>query len=188
MEVKDFNDNLPSLFLDLKAKTSETSRGDIDESVEVRSLMLLQQPSADGHEDISEIASCKLGALGATAAAQSMISNGARTVTGKEDPSFNSGMEDASGPEADDSKTDPEMDRLTKQVQAMEVFMEKKNKGAWAIIIHGPHSYSARVTLSIWWDGQTERSPYFDDMDNGFFRLLRASHGCVNFFLSNLSY
>ncbi|KAL9636014.1 MAG: hypothetical protein Q9164_003097 [Protoblastenia rupestris] len=176
MEIKDFNDNLSSLFPDLKAKTSETLRGDIDESVEVRSLMLLQQASADGHEDISETASCRLGALGATAAAQSIISDGARTATEKEDPSFNLGMEDASGPEADDSKTDPEMDRLTKQVQAMEVFMEKKNEGALAIIIHGPHSYSARVTLSIWWDGQTERSPYFDDMDNNFFKLPHASH------------
>ena len=65
-EIKGFNDSLASLFPDIVSKTADTLRIDIQESEEIRSLVILQEASADDHLDISDSASDRLERLGAT--------------------------------------------------------------------------------------------------------------------------
>lgn len=82
-EIKGFNDMLESLFPDAKSKTLTLIRNDIDQSEEVHTLQLLQEATADEHEDISETASVRLEALGPTTTAQSALPEDARTITGE---------------------------------------------------------------------------------------------------------
>ena len=63
-EIKDFNDSLEALFPDLSTQTAHLIRTDIDESVEIRHLQILQEATADDLEEISETASMRLKTLG----------------------------------------------------------------------------------------------------------------------------
>jgi ankyrin repeat protein len=65
-EIRGFNDSLESLFPDITRKAASKMLGEIGESNGIRDLQLLQQATADEHEDISESASVRLESLGAT--------------------------------------------------------------------------------------------------------------------------
>ncbi|KAJ7017007.1 prion-inhibition and propagation-domain-containing protein [Mycena alexandri] len=68
-EIRGFNDSLEALFPDVASKAAALIRNDIDMSMEIRELQVLQQATADGHEEISETASIRIETLGGTARA-----------------------------------------------------------------------------------------------------------------------
>jgi hypothetical protein len=181
-EIKGFNDDLANLFPDLRSKTSETLRSEIDESDEIRSLILLQQAAADEHGDIFETASVRLEMLGASMA-RSVLNNDARTVTQDIDPLLRPAEEaaqDAAGAEVSEHSSDPEMAELSKQMKAVEIFTRKKSEGALRCTLLGPYNCSAHVTASVAWDGREyprDRLSYWDDRDKGFVKMSHASFG-----------
>jgi len=165
-EIKDFNDSLDALFPDLSSKTAHLIRTDIDQSVEVRDLHILQEATADDHEEISETASMRLETLGST------ISLEVSTVAGE-------------GPVQVVGDTEESKDMLTKELEALEKYVHKKNEGALTLSIYGPQSYSARVTANAYWDGERERDGYWRNREMGFLELLHPSFGKA-FFVRNM--
>jgi hypothetical protein len=51
-------------------------------------------------------------------------------------------------------------DVLTKELDALDEYVNKKNEGALTLSTIGPQSYSARVTAHVYWDGET-RTKWF---------------------------
>lgn len=175
-EIKGFNDNLESLFPDAKIKALESMRAEIDESEDVDALQSLQEATANQHEDISETASVRLEALGTTGTARSRVSEDVRTVTGETNTAPQA---DADGADADANGgvVEEELDELSKQMQAVDLYVQKKSEGALTLNLIGPHGYSARVTAYVYWDGRkADRSwSYWDDREKGFVKTTHAS-------------
>jgi hypothetical protein len=189
-EIKGFNDNLESLFPDVKSKTAILIRNDIDQSEEVQTLQLLQEATADEHEDISETASVRLEALGATATARSVLSEDARTITEETNaaPQPEGDDEDADAP-SDDPET--EIDELSREMKAVELYVEKKSEGALTLSLIGPQSYSARVASHVYWDGRRgndDTRSYWDDREKGFVKTSYASFGRFPDFIPQQDY
>jgi hypothetical protein len=90
-EIKGFNENLETLFPDVKIKAAEAMRQDIGRSDQIQYLRLLQEATAG--EDISESASVRLETLGATVTDISdIVSNDDDTVIwGESDEEDDSG-------------------------------------------------------------------------------------------------
>ena len=160
-EIKDFNDDLVALFPDLSPQTEHLIRTDIDQSVEIRDLQILQEATADDHEEISETASMRLETLTTSDA----ISQLALTVTGED------GGEEGDVTESDNVQT------TGKEIAALENYVHKKNEGALTLSLLRPQSGSARVTAHVYWDGEKQRDHFGDDMEMGFVKLLHPSFG-----------
>ena len=162
-EIKDLNDGLGALFPDLSPQTKQLIRTDIDQSVEIRDLQILQEATADDHEEISESASMRLETLTTI----EDISQPALTVTGEDDD------EEGNVTESEDVLV------LTRdsEITTLENYLDKKNKGALNLSLHGPQSWSARVTANVYWDGEKQRDHIWDDREKDFVKLLHPSFG-----------
>lgn len=177
-EIKGFNDNLESLFPDAKRKALESIRTEIDESEDVDALQSLQEATTDQHEDISETASVRLEALGATGTARSRVSEDARTVT---EETNTASQADVDGADADANANggvvEEELDELSKQMQAVDLYVQKKSEGALTLSLIRSQSSSALVTAHVYWDGRkADRSwSYWDDQEKGFVKTTHAS-------------
>jgi Prion-inhibition and propagation len=158
-EIKDFNDGLGALFPDLSPQTEQLIRTEIDQSVEIRDLQILQEATADDHEEISETASTRLETLTNIDA----ISQPALTVIGDDDDE-----------EGDVTESE---DVLTKEIATLENYVDKKNEGALTLSLLGPQTWSARVTANVYWDGEKQRDHFWDDREMGFVKLLHPSFG-----------
>ncbi|EUC27059.1 hypothetical protein COCCADRAFT_42093 [Bipolaris zeicola 26-R-13] len=66
MEIKGFNDNLESLFPGSRLQVAEALRIDVENSAAVEELQLLQEATSEDHEVLSDVASARLEALGAS--------------------------------------------------------------------------------------------------------------------------
>ena len=196
-EIRQFNDSLADLFPDLKIR--EAMRIEIDQSVEIRPLTLLQEASADDHFDISDTASNRLEVLGATATSRSILSRdedgrtvsehpGARppaaataaTATAAAPPRVTAETEQDGGSEWEDVEGGDDatvVDELEKKFQAVEIFATKKAEGALSVSMMGPYSYSAKVTAFVGWEGRNRdrHSRFWDDKDKGFVKTRHAS-------------
>jgi hypothetical protein len=177
-EIKGFNDNLHSLFPDVQSRTNENLRNEIDQSEDINALQSLQEATTDDHEDISETASIRLEALGATSTARSRISEDAATITEEINASLASqGLDDEAAADAGAESVDSEeLDELSKQMKAVDEFVSKKTVGALTLSLMGPQSYSARVSAHVYWDGK-DSSSYFDDGEKGFVKSSHSSFG-----------
>lgn len=172
-EIKGFNDNLESLFPDMKRKTRDLISIDIGESEEVRDLRLVQEATEGEHEDISDTASMRLGVLRAVATTRSASSGGAQTVTGKDEASSGNpgeGVVELGAPSDD----------LSKEMKAVELYLGKKSEGALCLGLTGPYGYSDRVTSYVYWDGRQHDDRLalsFLDEGKGFVKMSHASFG-----------
>ncbi|KXN81750.1 Small glutamine-rich tetratricopeptide repeat-containing protein 2 [Leucoagaricus sp. SymC.cos] len=199
-EVRGFNDSLESLFPDVKLRMMEAMRRDIDEAVQVRDLQLLQEATAgeEGLEDISERASVRLEALGATVSARTeLLSDSSRSTP------TDSGEKEADGNERDaeretvkdgeeevprgdkpaENKGEPtdageqEQDELSKKLRDIELYVQKKSTGALTLSRIGPFGSLAHCSAHVYWDGDEsgdDRSNFWVDKDKGFVPMLHA--------------
>ena len=171
-EIKGFNDNLVSLFPDIKRYTSENIRNEIDQSDDIIALQSLHEATTDDHEDISDTVSTRLEAIGATAAARSRISEG-RHITGEiEDTSESSGV-------VAESDAPEELPELAKQMKAVDLYVSKKSEGALTLRLIGPFGHSARVSAHTYWDGRRSDDTWssWDYREKGFVKSSHSSHG-----------
>ena len=160
-EIKDFNDGLEALFPDLSSQTAYLIRTDIDQSVEIRDLQILQEATADDHEEISETASMRLQTLGTI---DTISQPTALTMTGEDDDE----ERDATGSD----------NVLTKEseIATLDKYVRKKNEGALTLSLIKPQRLSAKVTAHVNWDGE-QRDACWDDREIGFVKLWHPSFG-----------
>jgi hypothetical protein len=191
-EVRGFNDSLESLFPDAKRRAEEEMRVEVEESVEIGELRLLQEAMSGGHEELSEVASVRLEALGATVSARTELlsqtedQRDALTVTGADDDDVEEvpreGME---GGQAALREDEP-LDELSKKLRNLEIYVGKKSTGALTLSIIGPYSHTEHVSAHVYWD-QDKRGDSFsrrwDDRDKGFVPMPHASFGMYTLLL-----
>ena len=153
-EIKDFNDSLEALFPDLSTQTAHLIRTDIDVSVEIRDLQILQEATVDDHEEISETASMRLKTLGTI---DTISQPSALAMTGEDD--------DEEGDVTESNNV------LTKdsEIAALDKYVCKKNEGVLTLSIIGPQNFSAKVTAHVYLDGE-QQYPFWDD------RFVNLSH------------
>ncbi|ERF71982.1 hypothetical protein EPUS_07452 [Endocarpon pusillum Z07020] len=126
--IKDFNDNLESLFADAKSKGAILMSGDIDQSEEPQALHLLQEATADEGENITETASMKLGTLQSTTAAPSALPKDARIIA-KEANAIPQGYADGTKVITHRKEPEAKIDELPKASKALELYIVGKSKG-----------------------------------------------------------
>jgi hypothetical protein len=186
-ELRGFNDSLESLFPDAQMKIAEAMRNDIDAAVEVHELQLLQQAMARDHEGLSEQASVRLEALGATVSARTEL------LSETDDGSDTIGIAVREPDEADEeipigsrqdgthlpiTEAQPEMDELSKRLREVDLLVKKKSAGALTASLIGPFSGLARVSVYVDRDGHKEREfSSWDNRDKGFVSTKHASFG-----------
>lgn len=199
-ELRGFNDSLESMFPDAQLRAAEAMRAEIEGAVEIRELQLLQLATADEHRELSESASLRLEALGATVSARTELLSSARTVDdtssqgtadnrtvgdGREEdratiPAGTQQAETAGQTGSGPPHPAPEIDELTKRLKEVELYVDKKSFGALSLTLSGPMSGLARVSGHVYWDGQKQdRSypSYWDDRGKGFVSQTHASFG-----------
>ena len=180
-EVRNFVDSLTDIFPDLHIR--EALKTEINQSVEISPLDLLQQASADDDADLSDTVSMRLDALGATATARSSVTQGPddRTETsGRTTPrrASNTQAEPANGADNDTTDaTDRRLEEVKRKFEAIESFIEKQREGGLYVSFYGPHSYSAKVTAYVGWIGHNTKDPFYTlkDRDRGFVKQQHAS-------------
>jgi Prion-inhibition and propagation len=187
-EVRGFNDSLESLFPDAKRRAKEEMRVEVEESVEIGELRLLQEATSDGDEELSEVASVRLEALGATVSARTELlsqtedQRDALTVTGADDDDAEEvpreGME---GGQAQAAATeDAPLDELSKKLGDLKIYVAKKSTGALTLSIIGPWSHMEHVSAHVYWDQDKRGDPFYrrwDDRDKGFVPMPHAAFG-----------
>lgn len=188
-EIRGFNDSLESLFPEAKTTAAHQMRGEIEDSEDIGALQSLHEAVQEEHEAISDCASVRLEALGATTTASSRASD-THTATG--DPRvYNTVLGDiAEAAEAADGKEETsgsesttEIPRvegihkdLAREMKAVETHIAEKNKGCLMLSLSGPY-HSARVTASTFWDGchSDDLFSRFDDELKGFVKSTHSS-------------
>ncbi|KFY19217.1 hypothetical protein V493_08076 [Pseudogymnoascus sp. VKM F-4281 (FW-2241)] len=185
VEIRGFNDSLASLFPDAKVIAAEEMRVEIDESVQVDQLRLLQDATIDEHEELSEVASVRLEALGVTVSARTELLSltveqmDALTVTGIEDDVEEVPREapEGTGGQAAAEEEEP-LDELSKKLRDLEIYVGKRSMGALTLSMIGPQSYTEHVSAHVYFD-QDKRDDSFsrrwDERDKGFVSMPHAS-------------
>ncbi|KAK7179647.1 TPR domain containing protein [Paraphaeosphaeria sporulosa] len=174
VEIKGFNDNLESLFVGSRARITEVIREDVESSASMEELHLLQEATAEEHNDISDCASARLEALGAASTMRSEL------LTVQENPLEQDAnwQNDEAELDRDDGQTaraaESEMTELEKRVAAVELYCDKKHEGALTLAVLGPYDYSSKVTSHCYWGDKSE-SPWWAEQDKGFLKSIHAS-------------
>ncbi|KFY39475.1 hypothetical protein V494_03966 [Pseudogymnoascus sp. VKM F-4513 (FW-928)] len=185
VEIREFNDSLASLFPDAKARAAEGMRVEIDESVQVDQLRLLQDAMIDEHEELSEVASVRLEALGVTVSARTELLSlteeqmDALTVTGADDDVEEVPREAPEGTAGQAAAGEEEpLDEVSKKLMDLEAYVGKRSTGALTLSIIGPQSYSEHVSAHVYFDRDTRDSSFsriWDERDKGFVLMQHAS-------------
>ena len=198
-ELRGFNDSLESMFPDAQIRAAEAMRIEIEGAVEIRELQLLQLATADEHRDLSECASLRLEALGATVSARTELLSSSRTIneTASEAKAENTRLEDEREDANEDdllddqhaetdaqtaSPDDSEVDEVTRRLEQVELYVDKKSHGALTLSLNGPFGRLARVTGHVYWDGvkHDDSFPsYWDDRGKGFVTTTHAAFGMI---------
>ena len=199
-ELRGFNDSLESMFPDAQARAADAMRQEIEGAVEVRELQLLQLATAEEHRELSECASVRLEALGATVSARTELLSVSRYLNeeGDDDRTDRAGGAEDDWEDADDEEDpagggtqqaegeagpappEPEVDELTRRLNEVELYVEKKNYGALTLSLLGPYHGMAHVSGHVYWDGdKRDRSypDYWDDQGKGFVATTHAAFG-----------
>ncbi|KAG9032379.1 hypothetical protein FS842_004098 [Serendipita sp. 407] len=176
-EIRGFNDSLVHLFPDVLFKANNALREDIDNSDEIRSLQLLQQASAEDHEEISETASERLNHLGATMAS---LLDDQKTETASEAPlplgpvnqaedqdqegdGLLPGEGDVNAPVQTYKET-----KLEKELKTVDAFCDEKGRGALTCSVYST-DWSSHWNASVYWSGSDRTwSRHFEDRNKGF--------------------
>lgn len=147
---------------------------------------LRQEAAADAHGDISETASLRREALGATASAQSVISADAWTLTERNAPKAQPVGIGHESMKTSPAAIDPKEEELERQMDAVEKFMTEKENGALTCSLFCPRSYSVRVTSFIHWTGEDSETgtSFWSDRDKGFVAVPHTSFGVCSLSLS----
>jgi tetratricopeptide (TPR) repeat protein len=158
-EIKGFNENLETLFPDVKIKAAEAMRQDIGRSDQIQDLRLLQEATAGEYEDISESASVRLETLGATVTDISdIVSLDDDTVIwGESDEEDDSGWAVGQG-EGEEVREIPrprekEIVQLSKRLHGAVLFETMKNLGALRVSLRKPDDALGRAFTHLSWDG-----------------------------------
>lgn len=148
MEIKGFNDNLESLFPGSRLQVAEALRIDVENSAAVEELQLLQEATSEDHEVLSDVASARLEALGASTVRSELLTERSTVIEGLreadediwEDLDRVGNTENESTEAGDDAQTtvDPEMTVLEKRLEQIKLYCSAKQKGALSISIHDP--------------------------------------------------
>lgn len=159
-EIKGFNDSLDQLFPDVRKFTTENMKVDIGRSEDIKALQSLQEATTDDHDDISEIASGRLEAMGVTSVPGSQIDEIAKV-----------------GDNAFEDEEPLDEDRpLRKLIETAEGFISKKHLGRLSVSLVGPNRYSTTVRARPYWDGEDSDS-WWINRDKGFIKSTHASFG-----------
>ncbi|UKZ46819.1 hypothetical protein TrVGV298_001029 [Trichoderma virens] len=187
-ELRGFNDSLESLFPDAQIRAAAAMRAEIEGAVEIRGLRLLQEATAEEHQDLSECASLRLELLSVSRIQDDVTSQATTENTWAKD-----GWEDADEEiprgnqqaEAEGRTTpteatqeEPELDEMTKRLRELDLYNAKKSFGAVTLSLIGPHGGLAHVSGHVYWIGdKTDRtfpSPW-QDRDKGFVSTTHAA-------------
>ncbi|GAD97274.1 predicted protein [Paecilomyces variotii No. 5] len=145
-EIKGFNDNLESLFRGSRARIAKVMREDVESSVNMEELRLLQDATAEDHEDISDCASARLETIGAASTVRTEL------LTVQENPpEQDEDRDDAEDTENADGEQvvrvgGREMSELEKQMNSIDLYFGKKRQGVLSLSVLGPWDYTAKVT------------------------------------------
>ncbi|KAF8626728.1 hypothetical protein AX17_006494 [Amanita inopinata Kibby_2008] len=174
-EIKGFNDNLESLFPDMKMYTSKTIAGEVAKSQDIDALQSLQEATAGEHQYISETASVRLEAIEAMFSARSRIHDDEQTLIGDTIITPQPGWVNANADAENDSSE--ELDEVSKQMEMLEIYASKKSDGALMLSLLGPYDFSASVTAYVRWEGRQSDDTWshWDDKDRGFVKSSHAS-------------
>ncbi|GFF38100.1 predicted protein [Aspergillus udagawae] len=158
-EIKRFNENLKTLFPDVKIKAAETMRQDIGRSDQIQDLRLLQEVTAGEYEDVSESASVRLETLSTTLTDISdIVSHDDDTVIwGESDEEDDSGWAVGQG-EGEEGREIPrprkkEIVQLSKRLRGAVLFETMKNLGALRVSLRKPDDALGRASTHISWEG-----------------------------------
>jgi hypothetical protein len=195
-ELRGFNDSLESLFPDAQIRVAEVMRAKIEGAVGVRELQLLQEATAEEHQDLSECASLRLETLGATVSARTdlLSVSKAQDEAASQATDQHAGANDDWGDADEDiphsdrqyegltapPQGEAEVDEMTKRLREVELYVEKKNFGALTLSLIGPYSGLARVSGHVYWDGHKTDSRFlshWDDIGKGFVSITHAAFG-----------
>lgn len=181
-ELRGFNDSLESLFPDAQTKIAEAMRIDIGSAVEMRDLQLLHEAMAEDHEQLSEQASVRLEALGATVSArtellQEAIDDNSSQKSEETEAVTRESVVDGVEIRVAALKSAPEVDELTKRLIYMELYMEEKVAGALDANLVGPFPELVRVFGQVYWSGRSHNSSYSDEKSKGFVPTIHVSFG-----------
>ncbi|KAK4167913.1 small glutamine-rich tetratricopeptide repeat-containing protein 2 [Cladorrhinum sp. PSN259] len=199
-ELRGFNDSLESLFPDAQAKAVAAMRNDIEAAEAVRELQLLQEATVGENNVVSECASMRLEALGVTVSARTELLTATKSVTDSEATAERAALVEAEEEadresEAADEETEGmdqgqvgqkakkqqprEMTEVEKRLHHLEVFVEKKSKGALSTYLIGPTSGLARVSAHVYWDGEKEDATFgplpWIERDKGYVPITHAA-------------
>lgn len=194
-ELRGYNNSLESLFPDAQVRAVGAMRAEIEGAVDVRELQLLQEATSEGNRVLSECASLRLEALGATISERTgllSISTAQKEASSQgtaervavedkwEDADEEITRDDAEvGGQAAAAQPEPEVDEMTKRMREMEAYIGRKSLGALTLSLIGP--YAVRVSAHVYWDGDesdaTFPSTLWKDMRKGFVTTTHASFG-----------
>lgn len=187
MEIKGFNDNLESLFPGSRLQVAEALRIDVENSAAVEELQLLQEATSEDHEILSDVASARLEALGASTVRSELLTDRSTVIEGLreaddedhwEDLDRVGNIENESAEAGNDAQTvvDPEMTALEKRLEQIELYCSAKQKGALSISIHDPQSYSSKVSAYVYYEGQGE-DRWWSRNEDGYVEPIHACFG-----------
>lgn len=185
-ELRGYNDSLERLFPGVIVMAM---RAEIDQSVGVQQLQLLQEPAAEEHHEISECAIMRLVELGATVSARTELLSVSRNDDDSSSQATARAIEAARpllqveggnrldrGP-APVLSEQPGPDELEERLEEMELYMDKKRFGALSLSLSGPYGTLSRITGHVDWQGHDNDSSFkhWNDADKGYFADLATS-------------
>jgi Prion-inhibition and propagation len=177
-EIKGFNDNLESLFPDIKGYTFEDMRNEINQSEDIDALQSLEEATMNQHEDISSAASDRLEVMGVSSVARSRISGDQHIITGETNSAPQPGNANVADADAEPHAESDASEELKKKMDAVELYTSSKCVGALTLSLIGPHRHSARVSAHVGWEGrQSDDTSSWDDLEKGFVKNSHASFG-----------
>jgi hypothetical protein len=182
-EIRGYNDSLDVLFPGSGGRVAEDMRLDVERSVDVAELQLLQGAVAG---DLSESASARLEVLGAPA--HSMRSELLTSVPddatiGPEEPPDNAseGSNNDTGGSTTAQQTDDPLSEMERRIERIERFREKKEIGALTLSVSGAWQYSTRVTAHCYWSGEPTSRSVWTREEHGYVRSSHAAYGTSSF-------
>ncbi|KAH7097617.1 prion-inhibition and propagation-domain-containing protein [Auriculariales sp. MPI-PUGE-AT-0066] len=166
---------LESLFPGVRAMVVRAMQDDVDESVEIRELHTLQEATAGDMDAISERASMRLEALGATVSARTELLSAHRDILAEEDET---GEEKAIGEDQEGVKASARARKTgtLKILKEAELYVDFKNMGTLVVRVLGANSVSARCTAWVSWEGQMkDELDVLTDHSKGFVPMVHTS-------------
>lgn len=181
-ELRKLNDSLDDLVPGSAAKVVEIMREEVTSSDNVQGLLLLQDATAEDHEDISESASARLDSLGATRTARTdLLSERLEALSVDEDAAtLTEDVQQSNadtGPQAQTAEGNQDLGEYHRRIKRMEDYLAKKRDGSLHISVIGPSKYSTRVSARSYWAGMKDPDDPWNNKPESVIKLDHASFG-----------